>query len=116
MAKILQPTPFPLPGGKAIQEMVGRISSGHTNLSVAHHRAEAGWSEPGQAPEFDEVTYVIAGSMELAHADGSLTVEAGEAALSRSGDWVRYQAGDDGAEYLAICIPAFDLEACHRDD
>ncbi len=96
--------------------MVGRISSGHANLSIAHSRAEPGWSEPGQAPEFDEVTYVIAGSVELAHKDGSLTVEAGQAALSRSGDWVRYSAGDEGAEYLAICIPAFDLEACHRDD
>ncbi|MGB3828245.1 MAG: AraC family ligand binding domain-containing protein [Ornithinimicrobium sp.] len=116
MAEILQATPFPVPGGKAIHEMVGRISSGHTNLSIAHSAAEPGWSEPGQSPEFDEVTYVIAGSMELAHKDGTLTVEAGQAALSRSGDWVRYSAGDDGAEYLAICIPAFDLEACHRDD
>ncbi|MGB3762385.1 MAG: cupin [Ornithinimicrobium sp.] len=116
MAEILQATPFPLPGGKAIHELVGRISSGHANLSIAHNRAEAGWSEPGQAPEFDEVTYVIAGCVELTHQDGSLTVEAGQAALSRSGDWVRYSVGDEGAEYLAICVPAFDLEACHRDD
>lgn len=105
-----------LPGGKAIHEFVGRISSGHTNISIAHNTAEPEWSEPGQVPEFDEITYVIAGSVEISHQHGSLTVEAGEAALSRSGQWVSYSAGDDGAEYLSICIPAFDLEACHRDD
>ncbi len=116
MAEILQATPFPLPGGHAIEEFVGRISSGHTNISIAHNTAEPGWTEPGQAPEFDEVTYVIAGSVDISHQQGSLTVEAGQAALSRSGQWVRYSAGDEGAEYLAICIPAFDLEACHRDD
>ncbi len=116
MAEILQATPFPLSDDKDIHEFVGRISSGHTNVSIAHNRAEPGWSEPGQAPEFDEVTYVIAGTVDISHQHGSLTVEAGQAALSRSGQWVRYAAGDEGAEYLAICIPAFDLEDCHRDD
>lgn len=116
MAEILQATPFPLTDDKDIHEFVGRISSGHTNVSIAHNRAEPGWSEPGQAPEFDEVTYVIAGTVDISHQHGSLTVEAGQAALSRSGQWVRYAAGDEGAEYLAICIPAFDLEDCHRDD
>ncbi len=116
MAEILEPTPFPLPDGKAIEEVVGRISSGHTNVSIAHNKADPDWTEPGQAPEFDEVTFVMAGSVIIAHSQGKLTVEAGQAALSRSGQWVRYAAGDQGAEYLAICIPAFDLEACHRDD
>jgi uncharacterized cupin superfamily protein len=115
MAQIMAPTPFPLPDGKSIHEFVGRISSGHGNFSVAHNKAEAGWTEPGQAPEFDEVTYVIAGSVDIAHADGTLTVSAGQAAISRSGHWVRYTAGKEGAEYLAICVPAFDLEAAHRD-
>ncbi|CAN5554486.1 hypothetical protein BH23ACT6_BH23ACT6_25440 [soil metagenome] len=116
MAEILEATPFPLPDGKSIEELVGRISSGHTNVSIAHNKAEPDWSEPGQAPEFDEVTYVIAGSVRISHANGSTTVEAGQAALSRSGNWVRYAAGPEGAEYLAICVPAFNLEAAHRDN
>ncbi|MGB3185972.1 MAG: AraC family ligand binding domain-containing protein [Ornithinimicrobium sp.] len=116
MAEILEATPFPLPGGKSIGELVGRISSGHTNVSIAHNTAEPDWSEPGQTPEFDEVTYVIAGQVRLAHSGGTTVVEAGQAALSRSGTWVRYSVGAEGAEYLAICVPAFNLEAAHRDD
>lgn len=116
MAEILEATPFPLPDGKSIEELVGRISSGHTNLSIAHNTAEPDWTEPGQAPEFDEVTYVIAGQVRIAHSGGATVVEAGQAALSRSGQWVRYSVGPEGAEYLAICVPAFNLEAAHRDN
>lgn len=115
MAQILEATPFPLPGGKSIEELVGRISSGHTNVSIAHNTAEADWSEPGQRPEFDEITYVIAGEVRIAHAGGSTVVGPGQAALSRSGAWVRYSVGAEGAEYLAICVPAFNLEEAHRD-
>lgn len=116
MAEILEATPFPLPGGKVIDELVGRISSGHTNVSFAHHKVEPDWSESGQTPEFDEITHVVAGEVRIAHAGGTTVVEAGQTALSRSGDWVRYAVGAQGAEYLAICIPAFNLEAAHRDD
>jgi quercetin dioxygenase-like cupin family protein len=116
MAEILRATPFPVPGGKHIDEFVGRISTGHMNVSVAHMTAPAGWSEPAQVPEFDEVTYVVSGSLEVEHRDGTQTVEAGEAVLSRAGEWVRYAAGQDGADYLAVCVPAFDVEAAHRED
>ncbi|MGB5951108.1 MAG: cupin [Ornithinimicrobium sp.] len=116
MVEILESTPFPLPGGKEIEELVGRLSSGHTNVSIAHNTAEPDWSEPGQTPEFDEVTYVIAGEVHIAHSKGTMVVPAGQTALSRAGAWVRYSVGDEGAEYLAICVPAFDLEAAHRDD
>ncbi|MGI8949134.1 MAG: cupin domain-containing protein [Ornithinimicrobium sp.] len=116
MAEILDATPFPVPGGKTIDELVGRVSSGHTNVSVAHMTAEAGWSEPGQVPEFEEITYVIAGSLEVHHDESKLTVPAGQAVLARCREWVRYEAGDEGAEYLAICVPAFDAHAAHREE
>lgn len=115
MAQILEATPFPVPGGKHIDEFVGRISSGHGNVSVAHMTAPAGWSEPAQVPEFDEVTYVVAGSLEVEHRCGTLTVGPGQVVLSRAGEWVRYAAGPDGADYLAVCVPAFDPEAAHRE-
>ncbi len=115
MAQLLDATPFPVPGGKTIDEHVGRVSTGHANVSVAHMTAEPGWTEPGQVPEFDEVTYVIAGSLEVEHKDGRLSVPAGRSMLARSREWVRYSAGDDGAEYVSICVPAFDLQAAHRE-
>lgn len=116
MAQILEATPFPVPGGKHIDEFAGRISSGHSNVSVAHMTAPQGWSEPAQVPEFDEVTYVIDGSLDVEHREGTLTVGPGEAVLSRAGEWVRYAAGPDGADYLAVCVPAFNVEAAHRED
>jgi mannose-6-phosphate isomerase-like protein (cupin superfamily) len=114
MAQILDATPFPVPGGKHIDEFAGRISTGHSNVSVAHMTAPEGWSEPAQLPEFDEVTYVIAGSLQVEDRDETVTVDAGQVVLSRAGEWVRYSAGPDGAEYLAVCVPAFDVEAAHR--
>lgn len=115
MAQLLDATPFPVPGGKTIDEHVGRVSTGHANVSVAHMTAKPGWTEPGQVPEFDEVAYVIAGSLEVEHKDGHLSVPAGRSVLARSREWVRYSAGDDGAEYVSICVPAFDLQAAHRE-
>lgn len=112
----LDPVRIPVPGGKVIGELAGKASTQHGNYSVAHMVAPAGWQEPGQRPDFDEVTYVIAGEVRVEHDGGSETVAAGEAILTRSGEWVRYSTGDQGAEYLAVCVPAFTPESAHRDD
>lgn len=112
----LDPVRIPVPGGKVIEEFAGRASTAHNNYSVAHMSAPAGWDEPGQLPEFDEITYVIAGELLVEDRDGTEHVGAGQAVLSRAGDWVRYAAGPDGAEYLAVCVPAFSVETARRED
>lgn len=116
MPELLQSTPFPVPGGKVISEFAGRVSSGHQNVSVAHMRAPAGWDEPPQRPEFDEITYVIAGQVVVESDEGTLHVDAGSAVLTRAGQRVRYSVGEDGAEYLAVCVPAFSPETVHREE
>jgi len=78
--------------------------------------APAGWEEPAQTPEFDEVTVVLAGSVVVEHDGGNLTVPAGQAVITRAGERVRYSVGPDGAEYVAVCLPAFDPELAHRED
>ena len=113
---ISEPVRIPVPGGKVIDEFVGRVATGDAGVSVARMSAPAGWSEPGQAPEFDEVTLVLAGSVVVEHRDGRLEVPAGQAVLTRAGEWVRYSAGPDGADYVAVCVPAFAPEAAHRDE
>ena len=101
---------------KKIDEFVGRVNTGDENLSVAHMRSPSGWVEPGQTPEFDEYTVVIKGAMQVEYKDGVLTVEAGQAVLTRAGEWIRYSTpGPDGAEYIAICLPAFAPGTVHRD-
>ena len=101
---------------KLIDEYVGRVNTGQGDLSVAHMRSPAGWSEPGQAPEFDEYTLVLAGLLRVEHQAGALDVRAGQAVVVRRGEWVRYSTPEPGgAEYVAICLPAFSLEAAHRD-
>ncbi len=110
------PVRFPVPGGKLIDEHVGRQSTGHKNFSVAHMRAPAGWEEPAQRPEFDEVTLVISGQFVVEGKSGRQTVEAGQSILARAGEKVRYSVGPDGAEYVAVCVPAFSLETVHRDE
>ena len=85
-------------------------------VSVAHMTAPAGWEEPAQTPEFDEVTVVLAGSVVVEHDGGNLTVPAGQAVITRAGERVRYSVGPDGAEYVAVCLPAFDPELAHRED
>jgi mannose-6-phosphate isomerase-like protein (cupin superfamily) len=112
---IAAPTRIPVPGGKVIDEYVGRVNTGESRVSVAHMRAPAGWDEPAQAPEFDEYTVVLSGSLVVEHTDGELTVREGEAVLTPAGERVRYRAGDDGAEYVAICLPAFAPELANRD-
>lgn len=109
------PERIPVPGGKVIDEYVGRVASSTTDFSVAHMRAPAGWDEPAQTPEFDEVTVVLAGSVRLEHDGGTLDVHAGQAVLTRAGERVRYSVGEAGADYIAVCLPAFAPELANRD-
>jgi mannose-6-phosphate isomerase-like protein (cupin superfamily) len=110
------PTRIPVPGGKVIDEYVGRVNSGEAAVSVAHMIAPGGWVEPAQRPDFDEVTLVLKGSVRVEHDGGVLDVRAGQAVVTRAGERVRYTTPDEeGAEYVAICLPAFSPEAAHRD-
>lgn len=113
---IAAPTRIPVPGGKVIDEYVGRVNSGTTGVSVAQMKAPAGWDEPAQTPEFDEVTLVLAGAVIVEHDGGELSVPAGQAVLTRAGERVRYRVGPEGAEYVAVCLPAFSPELAHRED
>jgi len=113
---IAGPTRIPVPGGKVIDEYVGRATTGTAEVSVAHMKAPAGWDEPAQAPEFDEVTVVLTGTVLVEHEDGTLEVSAGQAVLTRAGERVRYSVGSAGAEYVAVCLPAFAPELAHRED
>jgi hypothetical protein len=100
---------------KLIDEYAGRVNNGETRLSLAHMRSPAGWVEPGQRPEFDEYTLVLSGVVHVAHEGGELEVRPGQAVLARAGEWVRYST-PDGAEYVAVCLPAFSPDTVHRDD
>jgi quercetin dioxygenase-like cupin family protein len=101
---------------KLIEEFAGRASNGEERVSVARMRSPAGWSEPGQRPEFDEYTVVLAGTLRVETEDGTtLEVPAGQAVLVRGGEWVRYST-PDGAEYMAVCLPAFSPDTVHRDE
>jgi len=101
---------------KLIDEYIGRVNSGHEAASVAHMRSPSGWMEPGQRPEFDEFTVVLRGMLRVEHGGGALEVRAGQAVVVERGEWVRYSTPEaDGAEYIAICLPAFSPEAAHRD-
>ena len=117
MAPQLIPTPtrIPVPGGKVIDEYVGRVTSGTDAVSVAHMQAPSGWSEPAQTPDFDEVTLVLRGSVVVEHDGGRLELPAGQAVITRSGERVRYLVGDEGAEYVAVCLPAFAPDTVHRE-
>ena len=110
------PTRIPVPGGKVIDEDVGRARSGTEAVSVAHMTAPGGWEEPAQAPDFDEVTLVLAGTVRVEHDGTTMEVRAGQAILTRAGERVRYSVGPDGAEYVAVCVPAFGPELAHRED
>lgn len=113
---ISAPVTIPVPGGKIIEEYVGRAKTGGEALSVAHMKAPPGWSEPAQTPEFDEVTLVLAGLVRVEYDGGTTDVAAGQALLARAGERVRYLVGDSGAEYVAVCLPAFGPELAHRDE
>jgi mannose-6-phosphate isomerase-like protein (cupin superfamily) len=110
-------TRIPVPGGKIIDEYVGRVNSGETALSVAHMIAPGGWDEPAQTPDFDEYTLVLRGTLHVEHSGGVFDVTAGQAVVTRAGERVRYTTlAGDGAEYVAICLPAFALDLANRDD
>lgn len=101
---------------KLIDEYVGRVNSGTSDVSVAHMRSPGGWVEPGQTPEFDEYTVVLRGLLRVTHRDGTFDVRAGEAVHARRGEWVQYSTPEaDGAEYVAVCLPAFSPEIVRRD-
>jgi len=113
---IAAPTQIPVPGNKIIDEYIGRVNSGDSQASVAHMRSPAGWVEPGQTPDFDEYTVVLRGMLRVQHAGGTLDVRAGQAVLSRRGEWVQYSSPEaEGAEYVAVCLPAFSPDTVHRD-
>lgn len=101
---------------KVIKEYVGAVNTGDKALSVAHMRSPCGWAEPGQRPEFDEYTVVLRGYLLVEHETGRFEVWAGQAVHSRAGEWVRYSSpGDEGAEYISVCVPAFSPGTVHRD-
>jgi quercetin dioxygenase-like cupin family protein len=113
---ISEPTRIPVPGGKVINEHVGRVYTGSDAVSVAHMIAPANWDEPFQTPEFDEITLVLKGAVIVDHHGGPTTVLAGQSVLTSAGERVRYSCGPDGAEYVAICLPAFGLDTVNRED
>ncbi len=101
---------------KLIDELVGRVNNGESRLSIAHMRSPGGWIEPGQRPEFDEYTVVLAGALRVESEGSTLTVKAGHDVLARAGEWVRYSTPElEGAEYIAVCLPAFGPDIVHRD-
>jgi mannose-6-phosphate isomerase-like protein (cupin superfamily) len=101
---------------KLIDEFIGRVNSGDDRLSIAHMRSPGGWIEPGQTPEFDEYTLVLRGQLQVAHRGGTIEVRPGQAIVTRAGEWVQYSTpGEEGAEYIAVCLPAFSPQTVHRD-
>src|SRR5262245_11916559 len=101
---------------KLIDEYMGRVNSGDFGISIAHMRSPEGWIEPGQAPDFDEYTLVLHGLLRVEYREGVLDVHAGQAVIVGRGEWVRYSTPEsEGAEYVAICVPSFSVEAAHRD-
>lgn len=101
---------------KLIDEYVGRVNSGTSALSVAHMRSPGGWVEPGQTPDFDEFTVVLKGMLRVEYPEGAMDVRAGQAVIVHKGNWVRYSTPEDeGAEYIAVCTPAFSMNTVHRD-
>jgi len=115
---IPQPTRITAAGNKPklIDEYIGRVNSQTSAASVAHMRSPQGWEEPGQKPEFDEFTIVLKGMLRVEHQGGTLDVNAGQAVIAHSGEWIRYSTPlDGGAEYMAVCLPAFSMDTVHRD-
>ena len=101
---------------KLIDEYIGRVNSKTSAASVAHMRSPGGWVEPGQTPEFDEFTIVLKGALRVEHKQGALDVRAGQAVIAHAGEWIRYSTPENGgAEYIAVCLPAFSMETVHRD-
>lgn len=101
---------------KLIDEYIGCVNSGHHNISIAHMSSPGGWIEPGQTPEFEEFTIVLKGMLRVTHQAGVFDVHAGQAVCTHPGEWVQYSTPEpEGAEYIAVCLPAFSPETVHRD-
>jgi mannose-6-phosphate isomerase-like protein (cupin superfamily) len=117
MAELIEKaTRVPVPGGKVIDEYVGRVNTGDTDVSVAHMVAPAGWTEPFQTPDFDEYTLVLRGRVVVDTPAGPVELAAGQAVVTRAGERIRYSTpADEGAEYVAVCRPAFGPDLAHRD-
>jgi ethanolamine utilization protein EutQ len=116
---IHQPTRIQAAGNKPklIDEYIGRVNSKTSAASVAHMRSPQGWLEPGQTPDFDEFTIVLKGTLRVEHKGGTLDVNAGQAVVAHAGEWVRYSTPQEGgAEYIAVCLPAFSMDTVHRDE
>ncbi len=111
-----QPTRIEAAGNKPkqIEEFIGRVNSRHDHVSIARMTSPAGWVEPGQRPEFQEISVVLSGALQVEYHGGRLSVAAGQAVICEPGEWVCYST-PEGAEYLAICLPAFSAETVHRD-
>src|SRR5262249_21639809 len=116
---ISKPTRIEAAGNKpkVIDEFIGRVNSGEPRLSIAKMRSPAGWVEPGQRPQFDEFTVVLTGMLRVKHENGVIDVRAGQAILTHAGEWVQYSTPEPaGAEYVAVCLPAFSPQTVHRDE
>ena len=120
MPDVVQQPSIILPAGnkpKRIAEYIGRVNSATDSVSVAHMTSPSGWLEPGQTPEFDEYTVVLRGTLRVETHSGVLEVKAGQAVIAHKGEWVRYSTpGEEGAEYIAVCVPAFSPDTVHRDE
>lgn len=113
---LTEPVRIPVPGGKVINEHVGLASTGEEAVSVAHMVAPPGWDEPFQTPQFDEITVVLKGTVRVDHEGGPTEVTAGQSVVTRAGERIRYSCGPAGAEYIAICTPAFSPDTVGRED
>lgn len=101
---------------KLIDEYIGLVNAKEARLSIAHMKSSGGWQEPGQTPEFDEFTVVLKGRLRVEHRGGLIDVQGGQAVITQKGEWVRYSTPDpEGAEYIAVCLPAFSMGTVHRD-
>ncbi|MBT8379327.1 MAG: cupin [Ignavibacteria bacterium] len=117
--KIKNPTRIEATGNKPkiIDEFIGRVNSSTEQISIAKMKSPAGWQEPGQTPEFDEYTIVLNGMLRVETKDKTYDVNAGEAIITYKGEWIRYSTPNaEGAEYIAVCVPAFSPETVNRDD
>ena len=117
MKKISSPSIIESAGNKpkVIEEYVGRVNSGTNSISIAKMSSPSGWREPGQKPQFDEYTIVLRGTLKVESRTETLIIKEGEAVIVNSGEWVRYSTPNEGAEYIAICLPAFSLDTVNRD-
>lgn len=113
---IAKPTAIEVPGGKEILEFVGAVNSGNSEISVAKMIAPPNWTEPYQTPQFDEITLVLSGKVQIEHDGGVIVVNAGEAVITKAGERIRYSTLELETEYVAICLPAFSPELVNRED